>query len=101
MTWAVKSWTPDAGLFWSQKSEGLVSGFGGGNDGVNSLPEGGAIGLAFLALNSPSLVPGHVLAGLRHVVAMPSGDGDSHRVVADLLDGSERLPSGILKITYY
>ena len=72
-----------------------------GNDGVNSLPEGGAIGLAFLALNSPSLVPGHVLAGLRHVVAMPSGDGDSHRVVAGLLDGSERLPSGILKITYY
>merc|ERR1719318_1760204 len=71
------------------KSEGLVSRPGGGNDGVKSLKEGGAAGLAFLALNIPSLVPGHVGAGLQHVVSVPSGDrdkGDSHGVVADLLD---------------
>ena len=91
-------------IYWNPRSEGLVSGSGGGNDGVKSLEEGGAVGLAFLALNSPSLIPGQVLAGLQHVVAMPSGDGDegdSHGVVADLLDGSERHPSGSLRITYY
>ena len=83
---AIQDWRVSIGI---RDLKGLSSGSGGGNDGVKSLEEGGAVGLAFLALNSPSLVPGHVLAGLRHVVAMPSGDGDegdSHGVVADLLD---------------
>merc|ERR1719470_169114 len=82
------------------KSEGLVGRSGGGNDGVKSLKEGGAAGLAFLALNSPSLVPGHVRAGLQHVVAVPSGDGDegdSHGVVADLLDEARDFLLDLLK----
>merc|ERR1719328_736458 len=69
--------------------EGLVSGPGGGNDSVKSLEESHAAGLALLPLNTPSLVPGHVLGGLDHVVSVPSGDGDkrnSDGVVADLLD---------------
>ena len=69
--------------------EGLVSGPGGGNDRVKSLKQGHTAGLALLPLHRPSLVPGHVLGGLDHVVSVPSGDGDegnSHRVVADLLD---------------
>ena len=69
------------------KSEWLVSRPCGKNDGFKSLKEGGAIGLAFLALNSPSLVPAHV--GLQHFVSVPSGygdKGDSCVVVADLLD---------------
>merc|ERR1712047_21742 len=55
--------------------EGLVSGPGGGNDGVKSLKKGHAIGLAFLPLDVPALIPAHVGGGLNHVVAMPSRDG--------------------------
>ena len=71
-------------IYLEGKSEGLVSRSCGKNDGVKSLKEGGAIGLA---LNSPSLVPAHV--GLQHFVSVPSGygdKGDSCVVVADLLD---------------
>merc|ERR1719204_3831 len=50
--------------------EGLVGGPAGGNDGVESLKEGHAVGLAFLPLNVPALIPGHVGRGLDHV------DGD-------------------------
>merc|ERR1719350_2265294 len=42
-----------------------------------------------LELHIPSLVPGHVLAGLQHVVPVPARDGDegdTSRVVSDLLD---------------
>ena len=69
--------------------EGLVGGPAGGDDGVKSLEEGHAAGLALLPLHVPSLVPGHVLGGLDHVVSVPSGDGDERNsggIVADLLD---------------
>merc|ERR1719367_2042523 len=69
--------------------EGLVSGPGGRDDSVKGLEESHAAGLAFLPLHVPSLVPGHVLRGLDHVVSVPSGDGDegnSDWVVSDLLD---------------
>ena len=45
--------------------------------------------LALLPLHIPALVPGHVGAGLQHVVAMSPGDGhewNRYRVVANLLD---------------
>merc|ERR550534_1332108 len=69
--------------------KGLVSGPGRGNDRVKVLEEGHAAGLAFLPLHVPSLVPGHVLGSLDHVVSVPSRDGDernSNRVVSNLLD---------------
>merc|ERR1719237_706103 len=69
--------------------EGLVGGPAGGDDGVESLEEGHAAGLALLPLDGPSLVPAHVGGSLNHVVSVPSGDGDeghSGGVVADLLD---------------
>merc|ERR1719150_574549 len=72
----------------------------GWDDGVKGVEEGGAVGLAFLALNVPSLVPAHVLGGLQHVVSMPSGDGDegnSGGVVADLLDESRDLLLDLLE----
>ena len=69
--------------------EGLVGGPGGRNDRVESLEQGHAASLALLPLHGPSLVPGHVLGGLDHVVSVPSRDGDEgdgDRVVSDLLD---------------
>ena len=80
--------------------EGLVSGPGGGNDRVKGLEEGHAAGLALLPLNVPSLVPGHVLGSLDHVVSVPSGDGDegnSDGVVADLLDEVGHLLLNLVK----
>merc|ERR1712107_744062 len=74
--------------------EGLVGGSAGGNDGVKSLKKGHAVGLAFLPLDVPALVPAHVGGSLNHVVAMPSRDGhegNSGRVVADLLDETRHL----------
>merc|ERR1719431_1044063 len=71
------------------KPERLVCGSCWWDDGVESLEESGSAGLAFLTLDVPSLVPGHVGAGLQHVVPMPSRDGNewnSNRVVSDLLD---------------
>ena len=82
------------------KTEGLVSRSLGRKDGVKSLKEGGAVGLAFLAFNSPSLGPGYVGAGGQHVVSVPSGDGDkgdSSEVVADLLDEARDLLLNLLK----
>merc|ERR1719192_189523 len=72
----------------------------GWDDGVEGVEEGGAVGLAFLALNVPSLVPAHVLGGLQHVVSVPSGDGDEGNgggVVADLLDESGDLLLDLLE----
>merc|ERR1712003_213500 len=69
--------------------EGLVGGSGGRDDSVKGLEEGHATCLAFLPLHGPSLVPGHVLGSLDHVVSVPSGDGNegnSDGVVSDLLD---------------
>jgi len=71
------------------QTEGLVCGSGRRHDGVESLEEGGAVGLAFLAVDFPSFVPSHVGGGLDHVVSVPSGDGDESNgcgVVSDLLD---------------
>ena len=59
----------------------------GWNDGVESLKESLAVGLAFLPLNVPALVPAHVGRGLDHVVTVPPGDGhegNSGGVEADL-----------------
>merc|ERR1719325_469460 len=80
--------------------EGLVGGPAGGNDGVKSLKEGHAVGLAFLPLNVPALVPGHVGRGLDHVVAVPPGnghEGNSSWVVAHLLDEARHLLLDLLE----
>merc|ERR1719192_2851445 len=80
--------------------EGLVGGPAGGNDGVEGLKEGHAVGLAFLPLDVPALVPAHVGGGLNHVVAMPSRDGhegNSGRVVTDLLDEARHLLLDLLE----
>merc|ERR1719192_2175190 len=80
--------------------EGLVGGPAGGNDGVKSLKKGHAVGLAFLPLDVPALVPAHVGGGLNHVVAMPSRDGhegNSGGVVADLLDEARHLLLDLLE----
>lgn len=71
------------------QTQGLVGGTGRGQDGVEGIDEGLAIGVTFLALHLPSLEPGHVGRWFQHVVAVPAGDGhegNSRRVVADLLD---------------
>ena len=71
------------------KTEGLVNGTLGGLDGVNGLEEGLATELAGLDLTLPTLVPGAVGGGGKHVVTVETGDGDesdSLGVVADLLD---------------
>merc|ERR1719260_354521 len=71
------------------KPKRLVCGSLWWDDRVKSLKQSSSAGLAFLALNIPSLVPGHVSAGLQHVVSVPSRDGDEwdcNRVVSDLLD---------------
>merc|ERR1719187_1076219 len=59
------------------------------NDGVKSFKKSGTACFSFLTLHIPTLVPGHVLAGLQHVVPVPARDGDewdTSRVVSDLLD---------------
>merc|ERR1712062_316087 len=79
---------------------GLVGGPAGGDDGVESLKEGHAVGLAFLPLNVPALVPGHVGRGLDHVVAVPPGDGHEGNgswVVANLLDEARHLLLDLLE----
>merc|ERR1719325_19573 len=80
--------------------EGLVGGPAGGNDRVEGLKEGHAVGLAFLPLNVPALVPGHVGRGLDHVVAVPPGDGHEGNcswVVANLLDEAGHLLLDLLE----
>merc|ERR1712165_329138 len=82
------------------QTEGLVGGPLGWDDGVKGIQKSGAGSLALLALNGPSLVPGHVLGGLQHVISMPSRDGDEWnggRVVADLLDESRHLLPDLLE----
>jgi hypothetical protein len=71
------------------QTEGLVCGTLGGLNGVNGLEKGLAGGLASLGLLLPTLVPGAVGGGLKHVVTVETGDGDegnSLGVEADLLD---------------
>merc|ERR1719367_1499450 len=71
------------------KPERLVSGSGWRNDGVKSLKKSHTASISLLPLDLPSLVPGHLVGGIDHVVSMPSRDGDegnSNWVVSDLLD---------------
>lgn len=71
------------------KSEGLLEGSLGGLNGVNGLKEGLARELTGLDLTLPTLVPGAVGGGSKHVVAVEARDGDESDglgVVADLLD---------------
>merc|ERR1719348_1499234 len=80
--------------------EGLVGGPAGWDDGVESLEQSHAVGLALLPLHVPALVPAHVGRGLNHVVAVPSRDGDeghSGGVIADLLDESGHLLLDLLE----
>merc|ERR550525_1853966 len=82
------------------KPEGLVSGSGGRDDSVKSLQESHAASLTLLPLHVPALVPGHVLGGLDHVVAVPPRDGDegnSGGVVANLLDEAGDLLADLLE----
>ena len=70
-------------------STNLVGGTSGGLDGVNGLKEGLTGGLAGLGLLLPTLVPGAVGGGLKHVVTVESGDRNERNalgVVANLLD---------------
>merc|ERR1719348_1584647 len=82
------------------KSERLVSGPGGRNDGIKSVEQGCSASLALLPLDVPALVPAHVGGGLQHVVAVPAGDGhkgDSRWVVSDLLDEASHLLGDLLE----
>merc|ERR1719219_1868809 len=82
------------------KPERLVSGSGWRNDSVKSLQESHAAGLSLLPLHVPALVPGHLLGGVDHVVAVPPGDGDegnSGGGVPDLLDEAGDLLADLLK----
>merc|ERR1719309_1933500 len=57
-------------------------------------------GFPLLPLNSPSLVPGHVLGSLQHVVSMPSRDWHEWNrswVVANLLDEARHFLLDFLK----
>jgi len=70
------------------KSEWLVVGSLGRDDGIERLEHGGALELALFDLLVPSLVPAHVGRGFDHVVSVPSGNGDkgnSLGVETDLL----------------
>merc|ERR1712012_219223 len=82
------------------ETERLVSGSGGWNHSIQSLEESHAAGVTLLPLNLPSLVPGHLVGGVDHIVSVPSGDGDewdSSRVVADLLDEVSHLLLDLFK----
>jgi len=71
------------------QTESLVSRAGRWEDSIQSFKQSLAIGFAFFALNSPSLVPGEVAGSLNHVVSVETRDGDegnSDGVVTDLLD---------------
>lgn len=72
-----------------RKTEGLVGGTDGRLDGVDGLKEGLTGNLAGLAFLLPTLVPGAVGGGLKHVVTVETGDGDEGNLLgveADLLD---------------
>merc|ERR1719285_1021358 len=82
------------------ETEGLVSGAGGGNNGVKGLNEGEATGISLLfgglgptlfllAITVSTGPPGHLLRLLQHVVSMPSRDGAEDNllgIVTNLLD---------------
>lgn len=71
------------------QTQGLVGGAAWGQDGIQGFDQALTIGLAFLALNVPSLEPWHLGGHLQHVVSVPSGNWDESNggwVVTDLLD---------------
>ena len=71
------------------QTQSLVGGAGWGQDGIQGFDQALTIGLAFLALNVPSLEPWHLGGHLQHVVSVPSGNWDESNggwVVTDLLD---------------
>lgn len=77
-----------------RETERLVSRTAGRVNGVNSLKESLARGLASLGLLLPTLVPGAVGGDIDHVVTVEAGDRDERNglgVVADLLDEAGSL----------
>ena len=82
------------------ETERLVGGALRWDDGVESIEQGLAGGVSVLALDVPSLEPGHVGRGLEHVVAVEARNGHERhglRVVADLLDEAGHLQILIFK----
>merc|ERR1719449_58652 len=82
------------------KSKRLVSGSSWRNDGIKSLKKSHTAGISLLPLHLPSLVPGHLVRGVDHVVSVPARDGDEgngHWVVSDLLDKVGNLLLNLLK----
>ena len=87
-------------MYLKGKPKRLVCRSGGWDDGVKSLKQSCSASLALLSLNIPSLVPGHVSAGLQHVVSVPARDWDewnSNWVVSDLLDKARDFLLDFLK----
>merc|ERR1719282_476582 len=87
-------------IYLEGKSERLVSGSGWRNDGIKSLKKSHTTGISLLPLDLPSLVPGHLVGGIDHVVPVPARDGDEgdgHGVVSDLLDKVGNLLLDLLK----
>uniref|UniRef100_G1LAS7 Uncharacterized protein n=1 Tax=Ailuropoda melanoleuca TaxID=9646 RepID=G1LAS7_AILME len=71
------------------QTQRLVGGAGRGDDRVQSFQQGNSTGISLLTVNLPALEPGHVGAGLQHVVSVPARDwheGHGGGVVADFLD---------------
>jgi len=72
-----------------RQPQGLVGRSRWGNNGVQSLQEGGALGVSLLTLDFPALVPAHVGRRFQHVVAVPSrngNEGNGSRIVTNFLD---------------
>merc|ERR1719282_1692468 len=87
-------------IYLEGKSERLVSGSGWRNNGVKSLQKSHSTGISLLPLGLPSLVPGHLVRGVDHVVPVPARDGDegdSHGIITDLLDKVGHLLLDFLK----
>jgi hypothetical protein len=83
-----------------RKTEGLVGRTGRRVDGIDSLKEGLAGGLASLGLLLPALVPRAVGGVVDHVVTVEARDGnesDSLGVVSDLLDEVGSLLDDLLE----
>merc|ERR1719282_1091554 len=87
-------------IYLEGKSERLVSGSGWRNNGIKSLQKSHTAGISLLPLHLPSLVPGHLVGGIDHVVPVPARDGDEgdgNWVVSDLLDKDGHLLLDLLK----
>jgi len=76
------------------ETEGLVGRARRGLDGVDGVEEGDTLDFTGLGLLLPSLVPSHVGGRLKHVVSVPSRDGNEGNVLgveSDLLDETGSL----------